>query len=78
MNDIKVVTKLGGTVDGVWEALGGGPADLFFPDDFEGVWEVESLLTSVDTPLGPEFVPDMQVPRCGLRVGGVYGGVVSG
>ena len=32
-------------------------------DNFLGVWQVESVLTSVELPLGPEFVPDMRVGR---------------
>lgn len=32
------------------------PAELFL-----GVWDVDSVLTRVDLPLGPEFVPDMRV-----------------
>ncbi|KAL4419385.1 hypothetical protein ABPG77_002912 [Micractinium sp. CCAP 211/92] len=54
-------SKLPEAVDRAWEGLGGGPADLVFPDSFLGVWDVESVLTSVETPLGPEFVPDMRV-----------------
>lgn len=54
-------SKLPAAVDQGWEALGGGPADLVFPDEFLGRWDVESVLTSVELPLGPEFVPDMQV-----------------
>lgn len=33
----------------------------FRAESFLGVWDVESVLTSVETPLGPEFVPDMRV-----------------
>lgn len=56
-------TKLGAGVDKAWEAMGGGPADLVFPEVFAepGVWDVESTLVSVDTPLGLEFVPDSRV-----------------
>ncbi|KAL4439759.1 hypothetical protein ABPG75_002760 [Micractinium tetrahymenae] len=54
-------SKLPEAVDRAWEGLGGGPADLVFPETFLGVWDVESVLTSVETPLGPEFVPDMRV-----------------
>ena len=39
----------------------GGPADLFFPQQFLGTWEVESTLTSVKMPLGPDYVPDLEV-----------------
>lgn len=41
--------------------MGGGPSDLVFPEQFLGRWEVESVLTNVELPLGPEFVPDMAV-----------------
>jgi hypothetical protein len=27
-------SKLGGLVDSTWEAIGGGPADLSFPDEW--------------------------------------------
>jgi len=52
---------VGPTGDRVWEALGGGPADLYFPEEFLGVWEVSSTLTQLDVPLGEDFVPDMRV-----------------
>ena len=35
-----VASKLGPVGDRVWEAMGGGPADLVFPDAFVGAWEV--------------------------------------
>lgn len=54
-------SKLGPAVDGLWEGIGGGPADLFFPEAFKGTWDVASSLVNVETPLGPEFVPDMKV-----------------
>ena len=41
--------------------MGGGPSDLTFPDLFLGRWDVTSTLVKVDLPLGPDFVPDMQV-----------------
>ena len=28
------------TLAGAWEALGGGPPDLIFPEEFLGTWEV--------------------------------------
>ena len=44
--------------------MGGGPSDLTFPvSPFLGRWDVTSTLIKVDLPLGPDFVPDMQV-RC--------------
>ena len=50
--------------DQVWESMGGGPSDLTFPaDPFLGRWDVTSTLIKVELPLGPDFVPDMQV-RC--------------
>ena len=55
-------SKLPPALDRAWEAVGGGPADLFFPEDFLGLWRVESVLTSVKLPLGPDFVPDAKVP----------------
>lgn len=61
VGDNAQASKLGPAVDGLWEGVGGGPADLFFPDAFEGTWDVTSSLVNVETPLGPEFVPDMKV-----------------
>lgn len=54
-------SALGPSVDRAWEAMGGGPSDLVFPERFAGVWDVESTLVSVETPLGLEFVPDSRV-----------------
>jgi hypothetical protein len=56
-------SKLPPALDRAWEAVGGGPPDLFFPEDFLGVWNVESTLISVKLPLGPDFVPDPKVCR---------------
>lgn len=54
--------------DQVWESMGGGPSDLTFPaSPFLGRWDVTSTLIKVDLPLGPDFVPDMQV-RCMLLI----------
>ena len=50
-------------VDNAWSSLGGWPSDLTFPDLFLGTWRVQATLTKVETPLGPEFVPDMKVQR---------------
>ncbi len=68
-------SKLGAGVDKAWEAMGGGPADLVFPDVFAdpGVWDVESTLVSVETPLGLEFVPDSRVWVVYILGGGVPG-----
>ncbi|GMH33254.1 hypothetical protein BSKO_01088 [Bryopsis sp. KO-2023] len=52
---------LGPAVDNIWEGIGGGPPDLFYPDIFEGTWDVVSTLVNVETPLGPEYVPDIKV-----------------
>lgn len=54
-------SALGPSVDRAWEAMGGGPSDLVFPEQFAGIWDVESTLVSVQTPLGLEFVPDSRV-----------------
>lgn len=56
-------SALGPGLDRAWEAMGGGPADLVFPERFAGIWDVESTLVSVETPLGLEFVPDSRVRR---------------
>jgi len=49
-------SKLPAAADRAWEAMGGGPSDLFFPEPFLGQWDVSSVLVSVETPLGDEFV----------------------
>jgi hypothetical protein len=54
-------SKLPEAADKAWEAIGGGAADLTYPDSFLGVWDIESVLVSIDLPLGAEFVPEMQV-----------------
>jgi hypothetical protein len=54
-------SKLPPAFDRAWEKIGGGPADLYFPEEFLGVWNLESMLTSVRLPLGPDFVPDPKV-----------------
>ena len=52
--------------DNAWSAIGGGPADLVYPEEFLGRWLTESTLTKVEMPLGPSFVPNLQVtdPCC--------------
>ena len=60
-------SKLPLAVDRAWERIGGGPADLYFPEEFLGVWNVESTLTSIKIPLGPDFVPDPKVTICSTR-----------
>jgi hypothetical protein len=54
-------SKLPEAADRAWESVGGGPADLTYPPAFLGVWDVASVLVSVDLPLGPSFVGDMAV-----------------
>ncbi|KAL3140611.1 hypothetical protein ABBQ32_005181 [Trebouxia sp. C0010 RCD-2024] len=48
-------------VDNAWSSVGGGPSDLTFPEQFLGTWKVQNTLIKVETPLGPEYVPDMKV-----------------
>lgn len=60
-------SKLPEALDKGWTAMGGGPSDLVFPEQFLGRWEVESVLTNVELPLGPEFVPDMAVVQRAQR-----------
>lgn len=54
-------SKLPPAFDRAWEKIGGGPADLYFPEEFLGIWNVESTLTSIKLPLGPDYVPDPKV-----------------
>jgi len=56
-------TQLPDAADKAWEALGGGPADLIFPPSFLAVWNVESVLVSVELPFGPDYVGDLQAVR---------------
>eukprot|EP00884_Botryococcus_braunii_P004263 jgi/Botrbrau1/13838/Bobra.0056s0075.1 len=60
-NPLQVAAALPSVLDKAWVTLGGGPSDLFFPDEFLGEWEVASTLIKVDLPCGPEFVPDLRV-----------------
>lgn len=48
--------------------MGGGPPDLVFPEEWAGVWAVESTLTAVLLPLGPDFVPDPKVTLSPTRL----------
>ena len=48
--------------------MGGGPPDLVFPEEWAGVWAVESTLTNVLLPLGPDFVPDPKVTLSPARL----------
>lgn len=47
-------------VSAAWEKLGGGQADIYYPDLFEGCWLVGSTLVSVDTPKGIEYTNDAE------------------
>ena len=31
-------SKLPAFADGIWESMGGGPSDLYFPEEFIGTW----------------------------------------
>lgn len=53
-------SRLPGFADDAWTAIGGGPGDLYFPDEFLGEWDVTSIMKRVETPLGEEFVPNIQ------------------
>merc|ERR1712087_197819 len=46
-------------VSDVWEKMGGGQADIYYPDLFEGCWQVGSTLVSVDAPKGIEYANDV-------------------
>jgi hypothetical protein len=50
-----------GLVTDAWSKLGGGPPDLYFPDEFVGTWLVFSKLKGVDLPQGEDMVQDMKV-----------------
>jgi hypothetical protein len=45
-------------ISNAWEKLGGGQADIYYPDVFEGCWQVGSTLVSVDAPKGIEYTND--------------------
>ena len=49
-------------VSDVWEKLGGGQADIYYPDFFEGCWQVGSTLVAVETPKGIEYTNDAVGP----------------
>ncbi|CAL5226960.1 g9845 [Coccomyxa viridis] len=63
LNTTAKASKLPPAVDRAWEKIGGGPADLYFPEEFLGVWNVESTLTSIKLPLGTDYVPDLKVVK---------------
>ena len=55
-------------VSDVWEKLGGGQADVYYPDFFEGCWQVGSTLVAVETPKGIEYTNDAEsMLRIGFR-----------
>lgn len=53
-------------MDNAWSSVGGGPSDLTFPEQFLGTWKVQNTLIKVETPLGPEYVPDMKVQQSAI------------
>lgn len=73
-------------MDKAWEAIGGGPSDLVFPEDWVGRWDVTSMLVKIETPMGVDILPDSfvrvraspstaaAVRACGVDelAGGVY------
>ena len=50
-------SRLPAAVDRAWEAVGGGPADLVFPELFLGRWTATSTLVSLEMPLGADQLP---------------------
>jgi hypothetical protein len=56
-------SALPGFADKAWEAMGGGPSDLTFPESWLGVWDVSSVLVGVETPLGEDLIPNMRSVR---------------
>jgi hypothetical protein len=47
---------VGGAADRAWELVSNTGADLYFPDLFEGKWEVYSTLIDIQTPFGEELL----------------------
>jgi hypothetical protein len=41
-----------GALSNAWQAIGGGPPDLFFPDEFLGRWKVRDSLSATQTDMG--------------------------
>ncbi|KAK9840049.1 hypothetical protein WJX74_002564 [Apatococcus lobatus] len=61
-------SKLPPVFDRAWESIGGGPADLFFPEDFMGMWEVSSTLTkSVQRALDQDLNREQHYPAAFRR-----------
>ena len=50
-----------GFISDAWESFGGGgPADLTFPESFQGEWLVNATLTDVDLPEGADVVSNIE------------------
>lgn len=49
--------------DKVWTAMGGGQADLFYPDGFNGSWQVVSTLVNVEVPMGEEMLSNPKLAQ---------------
>jgi hypothetical protein len=49
-------------------ALGIGDSDIYYPREFEGIWNCYSTLTAVDTPQ----VPDLCVRKMWLAYDGIH------
>jgi len=49
--------------DKVWSVLGGGPSDLFYPEEFLGSWQVVSTLVDVDVPMGAEMLSNPKLEQ---------------
>lgn len=56
-------SRLPAALDRAWEAVGGGPADLVFPELFLGRWTATSTLVKLETPLGADQLPPALVGR---------------
>lgn len=50
-------------VSDAWEQVGGGVSDLFYPEVFEGCWDVSSKLVSVDAKAGANGFDAKQVQQ---------------
>mmetsp|Transcript_31669 Transcript_31669/g.69211 ORF Transcript_31669/g.69211 Transcript_31669/m.69211 type:complete len:339 (-) Transcript_31669:417-1433(-) len=48
----------GGLADRAWEVAGQANADLYFPDAFEGTWDVYTSLFDVQVPFGEDLLGD--------------------
>lgn len=63
INSPSHASKLPAAADRAWESIGGGPSDITFPESFLGTWNVQSILTTIQLPLGPEMVPDISLVK---------------